>query len=44
MCKEAPLVSVVMSVYNAEKDVEEAISSVLEQTYTNQEVILEIPI
>ncbi len=30
MSKEGPLVSVVMSVYNAEKDVEEAIGSVLE--------------
>lgn len=36
----SPLVSVVMSVYNAEKDVYRAISSLLKQSYSNLEVII----
>ena len=35
-----PLVSVVMSVYNGEKFVAETIESVLNQTYSNIEVII----
>jgi len=38
--KEMPLVSVVMSVYNGEKFVAETIESVLNQTYSNIEVII----
>ena len=34
------LVSVVMSVYNGEKFLKEAIDSVLNQTYSNWEIIL----
>lgn len=36
----APLVSVVMSFFNAEKYIEEAIQSVYDQTFTNWELIL----
>lgn len=36
----SPLVSVIMSVYNAEKYIEESIESVLNQTYTNLEFII----
>ena len=35
-----PLVSVVMSVYNSEKYLKEAIESILNQTYTNFEFII----
>ena len=44
ICKELklnnPLVSVVMSVYNSEKYLKEAIESILNQTYTNFEFII----
>ncbi len=35
-----PLVSVIMPVYNAEKYIFEAVNSVIEQTYTNWELVL----
>ena len=37
---EAPMISVLMSVYNAEEFLHEAIDSVLAQTYTNFEFII----
>ncbi len=37
---EAPLVSVVMSVYNSEKHLKEAVNSILNQTYTNFEFVI----
>ena len=36
----SPKVSLIMPLYNAEKYVEEAIESILSQTYTNFELIL----
>ncbi|OQS57845.1 glycosyl transferase family A, partial [Actinobacillus suis] len=35
-----PLISIIMPVYNAEEYIEEAIKSVLNQTYSNWELIL----
>lgn len=35
-----PLVSIIMPAYNAEKTIEEAINSILKQTYTNFELII----
>lgn len=40
MGKNNPLVSVIMPAYNAEKYIEEAALSVLQQTYTNLELII----
>ena len=37
---ERPLVSVIMPAYNAEKYIEEAIRSVLSQTYTNWKLLI----
>jgi glycosyltransferase involved in cell wall biosynthesis len=37
---EMPLVSVIMAAYNAEKYITESIQSVLEQTYTNWELVV----
>jgi len=37
---EAPLVSVVMSVYNSEKHLKEAVNSILNQSFTNFEFII----
>lgn len=38
--EERPLVSVIMPAYNAEKYIEEAVRSVLSQTYTNWELLI----
>ena len=38
--RTAPLVSVIMPAYNAEKYIEEAVSSVLSQTYKNWELLI----
>ena len=38
--RAAPLVSVIMPAYNAEKYIEEAVSSVLSQTYKNWELLI----
>ena len=38
--KDKPLVSVLMPVYNSEKYLEEAIESILNQTYKNFELII----
>jgi len=40
MKKNSPLVSVVIPVYNAEKYIEEALESILNQTYKNLEIIV----
>ena len=40
MEKEGPLVSVIMPAYNAEKYIEEAISSVVSQTHENWELLI----
>ena len=37
---EAPLISVIIPVYNVEKYLEKCLDTVLSQTYTNIEVIL----
>jgi glycosyltransferase involved in cell wall biosynthesis len=37
---EFPLISVIMAAYNAERYIDQAIQSVLEQTYTNWELII----
>ena len=39
-CVEMPLVSIIVPVYNVEDYLEQCISSILEQTYKNIEVIL----
>lgn len=38
--KEFGLVSIIMAAYNAEKTIEQAINSVLNQTYTNFELLV----
>ncbi|WP_052671756.1 glycosyltransferase family 2 protein [Photobacterium leiognathi] len=40
MSDKLPLVSVILPVYNAEKYLHEALSSIVEQTYTNLEIIV----
>lgn len=40
MVKQEPLVSVITPLYNSEKFIEETIKSVLDQTYTNWEMII----
>ena len=40
MINENPLVSVVLSIYNVEKYLERCLKSVIEQTYTNLEILL----
>lgn len=40
MCDKAPLVSVVMPTYNAESTIENSISSVLSQTFTDWELLI----
>jgi len=40
MTKEQPLISVVMPAYNAEKYIRQAIDSILNQTYTNIELLI----
>ena len=35
-----PLVSVIMSVYNCEKYIEDALNSIINQTYKNKEILL----
>ena len=40
MTNQSPLISVIMPCYNAEKYIAEAINSVLDQTYSNIELIL----
>ena len=37
---DTPLVSVVMSVYNSEKHLQESVNSILNQTYTNFEFVI----
>ena len=38
--KEFGLISIIMAAYNAEKTIEQAINSVLRQTYTNFELLV----
>ena len=40
MIKNAPLVSVIIPVYNAEKYVEQAVRSIMIQTYQNLEILI----
>jgi len=40
MIKNAPLVSVIIPVYNAEKYVEQAVRSIMNQTYQNLEILI----